>query len=148
MRFIHDQVPERFRCAVDQRGGFVEQRQIAARPTLLRRARCAKQQHDFFVEQCVARGFAPWYRALLVPNAAYRHFADRDALLNAVTLFGMGFSWGGFESLIIPFDCEGYRTATRWSPGGPTLRLHIGLENVDDLKADLDRGFAALKAAQ
>ncbi|MFO1111175.1 MAG: cystathionine beta-lyase [Bradyrhizobium sp.] len=71
-----------------------------------------------------------------------------DALLDTVTLFGMGFSWGGFESLIIPFDCEGYRTATKWSPGGPTLRLHIGLENVDDLKADLDRGFAALKAAQ
>jgi cysteine-S-conjugate beta-lyase len=71
-----------------------------------------------------------------------------DALLDAVTLFGMGFSWGGFESLIIPFDCEGYRTATKWAPGGPTLRLHIGLENLDDLKADLDRGFAALKAAQ
>ncbi|HEY0852659.1 MAG TPA: cystathionine beta-lyase [Bradyrhizobium sp.] len=70
-----------------------------------------------------------------------------DALLDAVTLFGMGYSWGGFESLIIPFDCEGYRTATKWSPGGPALRLHIGLENVDDLKADLDRGFAALKAA-
>jgi cystathionine beta-lyase len=59
----------------------------------------------------------------------------------------MGFSWGGFESLIIPFDCDQYRTATKWSPGGPTLRLHIGLENVDDLKADLERGFAALKAA-
>ena len=44
----------------------------------------------------------------------------------------------------IPFDCD---PATKWSPGGPTLRLHIGLENVDDLKADLDRGFAALKAA-
>jgi cysteine-S-conjugate beta-lyase len=71
-----------------------------------------------------------------------------DALLDTVTLFGMGFSWGGYESLIIPFDCDAYRTATKWSPGGPALRLHIGLENVDDLKADLDRGFAALKAAQ
>ena len=71
-----------------------------------------------------------------------------DALLDTVTLFGMGFSWGGYESLIVPFDCDAYRTATKWSPGGPTLRLHIGLENVDDLKADLDRGFAALKAAQ
>ena len=70
-----------------------------------------------------------------------------DALLDTVKLFGMGFSWGGFESLIIPFDCDQYRTATKWSPGGPTLRLHIGLENVDDLKADLERGFAALKAA-
>ncbi|WP_141340599.1 cystathionine beta-lyase [Bradyrhizobium sp. USDA 3458] len=70
-----------------------------------------------------------------------------DAMLNALTLFGMGFSWGGFESLAIPFDCSDYRTATKWSPGGPTLRLHIGLENLDDLNADLDRGFAALKAA-
>ncbi|MGY3527399.1 cystathionine beta-lyase [Bradyrhizobium sp. USDA 4452] len=70
-----------------------------------------------------------------------------DAMLNALRLFGMGFSWGGFESLAIPFDCSGYRSATKWSPGGPTLRLHIGLENVDDLKADLDRGFAALMAA-
>jgi cystathionine beta-lyase len=70
-----------------------------------------------------------------------------DAMLDTLKLFGMGFSWGGFESLAIPFDCDAYRTATRWSPGGPTLRLHIGLENVEDLKADLDRGFAALKAA-
>jgi cystathionine beta-lyase len=70
-----------------------------------------------------------------------------DALLDTVKLFGMGYSWGGFESLIIPFDCTGYRTATAWSPGGPTLRLHIGLENVEDLKADLERGLAALNAA-
>ncbi len=70
-----------------------------------------------------------------------------DALLDTVKLFGMGFSWGGFESLIIPFDCDSYRTATKWAPGGPTLRLHIGLENVEDLKADLERGFAAFNAA-
>jgi cystathionine beta-lyase len=73
--------------------------------------------------------------------------ASVDALLNAVKLFGMGYSWGGFESLIIPFDCADYRTATKWAPGGPTLRLHIGLENVEDLKADLARGFEALRAA-
>jgi cysteine-S-conjugate beta-lyase len=71
-----------------------------------------------------------------------------DALLNALTLFGMGYSWGGFESLIIPFDCDGYRTATQWAPGGPALRLHIGLENVEDLKADLELGFAAFNATQ
>jgi cysteine-S-conjugate beta-lyase len=69
-----------------------------------------------------------------------------DALLDAVKLFGMGYSWGGFESLIIPFDCSSYRTATRWAPGGPTLRLHVGLEDVEDLKADLARGFAAFHA--
>ena len=70
-----------------------------------------------------------------------------DALLDAVKLFGMGYSWGGFESLIIPFDCAPYRTATKWAPGGPALRLHIGLENVEDLKCDLERGFAAFNAA-
>jgi cystathionine beta-lyase len=70
-----------------------------------------------------------------------------DALLDAVKLFGMGYSWGGFESLVIPFDCSDYRTATSWAPGGPTLRLHIGLENVDDLKADLACGFEAFNAA-
>ena len=70
-----------------------------------------------------------------------------DALLDAVELFGMGYSWGGFESLVIPFDCTSYRTASKWAPGGPALRLHIGLENVEDLKADLTRGFKAFNAA-
>ncbi len=70
-----------------------------------------------------------------------------DALLDTVKLFGMGYSWGGFESLVIPFDCAAYRTATKWSPGGPTLRLHIGLEDVEDLKADLECGFEAFNAA-
>jgi cysteine-S-conjugate beta-lyase len=70
-----------------------------------------------------------------------------DALLDTLKLFGMGYSWGGFESLAIPFDCTGYRTATRWAPEGPALRLHIGLENVEDLKADLERGLAVFNAA-
>jgi cystathionine beta-lyase len=69
------------------------------------------------------------------------------AFMNALTFFGMGFSWGGFESLVILFDCKEYRTATEWSPGGPTLRFHVGLEDPDDLIADLDRGFAAMKSA-
>jgi cystathionine beta-lyase len=70
-----------------------------------------------------------------------------DALLDTVQLFGMGYSWGGFESLVIPFDCASYRSVTTWEPGGPALRFHIGLESVDDLKADLERGFVALNAA-
>ena len=69
------------------------------------------------------------------------------AFLDALSLFGMGYSWGGFESLIIPFDCRGYRTASEWNPGGPCLRLQVGLEDLDDLKADLAEGFARLKAA-
>jgi cysteine-S-conjugate beta-lyase len=70
------------------------------------------------------------------------------AFLNELALFGLGYSWGGFESLAILFDCTEYRTATKWAPGGPTVRLHIGLEDPDDLIADLERGFAALAAAK
>jgi cystathionine beta-lyase len=68
------------------------------------------------------------------------------AMLDGLELFGMGFSWGGFESLVIPFDCASYRTATTWKQAGPALRFHIGLEDLDDLKADLDAGFARLRA--
>jgi cysteine-S-conjugate beta-lyase len=69
------------------------------------------------------------------------------AFLDTLELFGIGASWGGYESLAIPFDCTPARTATRWQPGGPTVRFHIGLEAVEDLTADLERGFAALAAA-
>jgi cysteine-S-conjugate beta-lyase len=69
------------------------------------------------------------------------------AFLDELRLFGIGASWGGFESLAIPFDCAAIRTATRWTPGGPTVRFHIGLEDVDDLIGDLERGFAALPTA-
>ncbi len=66
------------------------------------------------------------------------------AMLDGLTLFGMGYSWGGFESLILPFDPSAYRTATTWHAEGPALRLHVGLEDVGDLKADLEAGFARL----
>jgi cysteine-S-conjugate beta-lyase len=69
------------------------------------------------------------------------------AFLDELELFGMGFSWGGYESLVILFDCSAYRTATRWAPGGPALRFHIGLEDPNDLIADLERGFAAMAKA-
>jgi cystathionine beta-lyase len=69
------------------------------------------------------------------------------AFLNALKLFGMGYSWGGYESLVIPFNCARYRTATQWNPEGPALRFHVGLEDVDDLIGDLERGFAAMGAA-
>jgi cysteine-S-conjugate beta-lyase len=68
------------------------------------------------------------------------------AMLDELKLFGMGYSWGGFESLIIPFDPSEYRTATEWKAAGPALRIHAGLEDVEDLKADLAAGFARLNA--
>jgi cysteine-S-conjugate beta-lyase len=69
------------------------------------------------------------------------------ALLDGLKLFGMGYSWGGYESLVIPFDPAPYRTATRWQGPGPALRFHIGLEAVDDLIADLAAGFERMRGA-
>ena len=99
-------------------------------------------------------GHAIWKRDFLGSSGLFsiilNPVSDRavDAFLDALELFAMGYSWGGYESLIIPFDCKPYRTATQWNPGGPGLRLQIGLEHVDDLKADLERGFEALKRAE
>ena len=67
------------------------------------------------------------------------------AMLDHMTLFRMGWSWGGFESLIIPTWPERLRSATTWDPGGPCLRLHIGLESPDDLIDDLAAGFERLR---
>jgi cystathionine beta-lyase len=67
-----------------------------------------------------------------------------DALLDGFRLFKMGWSWGGFESLAIPIAPQSARTVTQWNPGGPCLRLHVGLEDPDDLIADLADGFVRL----
>jgi cystathionine beta-lyase len=71
-----------------------------------------------------------------------------SAFINALEFFGIGSSWGGFESLAIVALIAPHRTATKWDPGGPTIRLHIGLEDPDDLIADLERGFAAAAKAR
>ena len=68
-----------------------------------------------------------------------------DALLDAVKLFGLGYSWGGFESLVIPTHPERSRTATVWSSVGPCLRLAIGLEDCEDLIDDLAAGLDRLR---
>lgn len=72
--------------------------------------------------------------------------ASRAAFIDALRLFGIGFSWGGYESLAVPADPR--RALGVPDHGGALVRLHIGLEDVDDLIADLDRAFAAFRAAQ
>ncbi|MGH6884322.1 MAG: cystathionine beta-lyase [Hypericibacter sp.] len=71
-----------------------------------------------------------------------------EAMLDGMELFGMGYSWGGYESLVLPVDPKASRSATRWEAAGPTLRIHVGLEDIKDLMADLDRGFARLNAGK
>jgi cysteine-S-conjugate beta-lyase len=132
------------RLAQHQQSALEMARWLAKRPEVIRVLHPALESDP---------GHAIWKRDFtgasglfsIVLKPAPQHAVD--ALLDAVRLFGMGYSWGGFESLVIPFDCTAYRTATTWAPGGPTLRLHIGLENVADLKADLERGFKAFNAA-
>ncbi|HXE24207.1 MAG TPA: cystathionine beta-lyase [Roseiarcus sp.] len=68
------------------------------------------------------------------------------AMLDGFELFGLGYSWGGYESLAVPVDCTATRTATDFKPGGPMVRLSAGLEDIEDLKEDLDRGFKRLRA--
>ncbi|MCP5372771.1 MAG: cystathionine beta-lyase [Hyphomicrobiales bacterium] len=69
------------------------------------------------------------------------------ALVDGLDLFTIGASWGGYESLILRQHPERCRTATPWTTPGALLRLHIGLEDPDDLKADLEAGFDRLNAA-
>jgi cystathionine beta-lyase len=71
--------------------------------------------------------------------------ASRAAFIDSLDLFGIGFSWGGFESLAVPADPV--RSAAGRDVGGALVRLHIGLEDPADLIADLERGFAAFGEA-
>ncbi len=80
-----------------------------------------------------------------------RRPADRARLIDALRLFGIGYSWGGFESLAIPFDPAGARSATSWPPAGWAeedrlgIRISIGLEDAGDLIRDLEQAFAAME---
>ncbi|PHQ72251.1 MAG: cystathionine beta-lyase [Sneathiella sp.] len=82
------------------------------------------------------------FRLNAVSEAAIAAFMDH------LELFGIGYSWGGYESLIIFADPSTYRTATTWDNSNPLIRLHIGLEAVDDLIADLGAGFKRLNSTK
>ncbi len=69
------------------------------------------------------------------------------AMLDGMQIFHMGYSWGGYESLIVPTNVRSIRTASPWNFEGPLVRLHVGLESVSDLKDDLAEGFQRLRGA-
>jgi len=99
--------------------------------------------------QCMSDAAAPSRK----PRDAYHHGGLRDALVDALSLFGIGYSWGGYESLALGSHPERDRDVMPWPPRGTApenrhaVRLWIGLEDPDDLIADLDRGLAAWSAA-
>lgn len=72
--------------------------------------------------------------------------SGRTAMIDGLRHFGIGYSWGGYESLAIPVDPQFYRTATTWRAEGPVVRLQIGLEDTGDLIADLEAGLARFAA--
>jgi cystathionine beta-lyase len=99
-----------------------------------------------------SRGHALWRRDFLRASGLFGVVLQPvakervDAMLDGLEVFGMGWSWGGYESLVIPTWPERARTATTWSPGGPCLRFAIGLEDPADLIDDLVAGFARLSS--
>jgi len=117
---------------------------LAARPEVLRVIHPARPDHpDHALWKRDFTGSSGLFSVVLKPVSA----GAVAALLDGLELFGLGYSWGGFESLVIPFDCASYRTATHWAPGGPALRFSVGLEDLDDLKDDLARGFTRMNGA-
>ena len=132
------------RLAQHQRAGIEMAEWLEARPEVARvlhPALPSHPQHAIWKRDFVG---ASGLFSVILKTAEEKGVA---AMLDGLKLFGMGFSWGGYESLVIPFDPTTYRTATRWQAEGQALRFHIGLEDVEDLKADLDAGFARLAAA-
>lgn len=71
---------------------------------------------------------------------------NAETFINSLELFGIGASWGGFESLVLPANVKGARSATDWNQHGQFIRFHIGLEDVNDLLADLTQGLTKLNA--
>jgi cystathionine beta-lyase/cystathionine gamma-synthase len=81
--------------------------------------------------------------SIVLKQGSRRHTA---ALIDGLQHFGIGFSWGGYESLVLPVELDRIRTATQTPLPGPIVRLSIGLEDADDLIADLDAGLARYQA--
>ncbi len=132
------------RLAQHQKSGLEMARWLEARPEVARvlhPALPSHPQHEIWKRDFL--GASGLFGVILQPTSK----KALAAMLDNLELFGMGFSWGGYESLVIPFDPTSYRTATRWQAEGPALRFHIGLEDVEDLKADLEAGFARRAAA-
>ena len=91
------------------------------------------------------KGASGIFSIVLDGVAADRHKAKAHAFLDALGLFGLGYSWGGFECLAVHVNLSDRRVA-KGPTEGPVLRLQIGLEDVKDIRADIERGLTAARA--
>jgi cystathionine beta-lyase len=132
------------RIARNQANGLALARWLQARPEVARVLHPALPDHP---------GHAIWRRDFSGASGLFSivlHPVAKPALaafLDGLKLFGMGASWGGYESLIMPTDPRAVRSATVWDMPGPLLRIHAGLEDPGDLIADLESGFERLARA-
>ena len=127
-----------------QRSALAIARWLEARPEVSRVLYPALESHP---------GHALWKRDMTGASGLFSFVLDgwseqqAKVFIDGLGLFGIGASWGGFESLAILTNPEPIRTATTWPADGATIRLQIGLEDPDDLIADLDAAFARVAAA-
>jgi len=108
---------------------------------VLHPALASHPDHEIFARDFTGSGSLFSFELTPGPQAAVA------ALIDDLTLFGLGYSWGGYESLALPVKLGGNRTAVPWESPNPLIRLHIGLEDIDDLKADLAAGLERYRGA-
>ncbi|MEO1168084.1 MAG: cystathionine beta-lyase [Pseudomonadota bacterium] len=127
-----------------QDGGLKVARWLAEQP------RVARLLHPAFPD---CPGHEIWKRDFSGATGLFSFVLDGGdydavaALVDDLELFGIGYSWGGYESLALPVDPTPDRTATSWQAAGPVVRLNIGLEDPDDLIADLAKGLERYEKA-
>ena len=144
LRTIHVRLPHHMKAGMRVAEWLAERDEVAE---VLHPALPSDPGHDLWKRDFL--GASSLFAFTLKPE--FSGMAGQAAMLDNMRLFGMGFSWGGFESLLIPIYPPKIRTATKWPregrADGAVMRIHIGLEDVDDLLDDLEDGFARLRAA-
>jgi cystathionine beta-lyase len=122
-----------------QATGFALARWLEARPEVLRVLHPGLESFP---------GHALWERDFAGASGLFSIVVGPDAevaaMVDEMELFGMGYSWGGYESLILPVDMKSARTAGPWNDPRQILRIHAGLEDPGDLIADLEAGLSRL----
>ncbi|MDI9409609.1 MAG: cystathionine beta-lyase [Candidatus Pacebacteria bacterium] len=127
-----------------QANGLALAEYFAKRPEVARVIHPARPDHpDHALWQRDFKGASGLFAVVLKPGVSHNAFA---AFTDGLELFGMGYSWGGYESLLLPVRPEKIRSAVPWREEGKVLRIHAGLEDLSDLTHDLDMGFDRLHA--
>jgi cystathionine beta-lyase len=136
LRTLHVRLPHHEKSALEIAGWLQQQKQVK------------RLLHPAFPSCPGHENWKKYYTGSTGTFGIILHETRRDRIakmLDGMQIFRMGFSWGGFESLLFPEQPQPIRTASKWEETGFSLRLHIGLEDVEDLKADLDAGLKRLE---